>query len=249
MTVIDPRLVKLYNEYLKNDKEEEFIDMLYAILDMVDVDTRKRVYYGRAAQKRKAMYAERKLLRQKVEAYFAAMSEEELIEFQNTPWDQIPEWLREALPKLVMYPEENNFVRIYGLVGEKERQKEITGSRIVRYMEKNGFITSDEDGTHLHYDRFAEVCNEFAEKFDLPWRPGKKAQRTRITKRDLKNYTQCRVTPKHDKMAVLATATGLPLWYLGGYRDNTPPNSDGGSPLEPAPFTEGKFRKSIKKRA
>lgn len=244
MTVIDPRLVALYEEYLEAGKEEEFADMLYALLDGIAVEVRQKVRRARANWKRKQTYQANKETRAKIEKFFADMTPEEWIQFQNTPWELLPEWIREAMPKLVRNPGECNFVRIYGLVDEKERQKEICASRLTRYMEKKGFITSDEEGTHLHYDRFAEVCNELAETYDLPWRPGKKAQRVRITKRDLKNYTQCRVTPKGDKLAVLATATDLPVWYLGGYLNNNVPDLKPAHVLDPAPLTTGRFKKA-----
>lgn len=248
MNTIDPRLVAIYDEYLEAGKEEEFIDMLYALLDSVAVEVRQKVYRARAAWKRKMGAPARKALKSRIERYFADMSPEELIEFQNKPWEEIPDWIKEALPKLVRNPEECNFVRIYELVEASQRQQEISASRLTRYMEKKGFITSDEEGTHLHFDRFSEVCNEFAEKYDLPWRPGKKAQKVRITPRDLKNYTQCRVTPKGDKMAILTKTTGLPLWYLGGYLKPVVPEISSGNPLDPAP-TGGKYKKTRIKRA
>ena len=243
---IDPRLVALYNEYLEAGKEYEFINMIYALLDTVTMSVRQKVYRARAAWKRKISAPLRKEQKEKIEQFFEGMSTEELIKFQNTPWNELPEWIREAMPKLVQYPMENNYVRIYGLVNKDQRQQEITASRLTRYMEKHGFITSDEEGTHLHYDHFAEVCNEFAEKYDLPWRPGRKSQKVRITKRDLKNYTQCRVTPKGDKMAVLSSVTELPLWYLGGYLNDNVPDIMPTNPLTPAPLTTGKFKKTRK---
>lgn len=246
---VDPRLVAIYNEYLKNDKEEEFINMLYALLDSVDPELRQKVSRARAAWKRKMKAPERKAAKSRVEAFFAAMSPEELIEFQNKPWEDIPDWLKEALPKLVQHPEECNFVRIYELVSKPQRQHEISASRLVRYMEKKRMITSDENGTHLHYDRFSQICNEKAEEYDLPWTPAKKAQKVRITPRDLKNYTQCRVTPKGDKMAILAKTTGLPLWYLGGYLNPAIPDIKPDNPLDPAPMPAEKYRKPRGKRA
>ena len=246
---VDPRLVAIYNEYLETGKEEEFIDMLYELLDSVTLEIRQKVYRARAAWKRKMGAPARKALKSRVEQYFAAMSPKDLIEFQNKPWEEIPEWVREALPKLVRHPEECNFVRIYDLVSKSQRQQEISASRLTRYMEKNGFITSDEEGTHLHFDRFSEVCNEKAKEYDLPWRPTKKAQQVRITPRDLKNYTQCRVTPKGDKMAILTKTTGLPLWYLGGYLKPAVPDISPESPLASAPFTSGKYKKPRAKRA
>ena len=221
---IDPRLVALYNEYLEAGKEEEFIDMLYQLLDTVTPETRQKVYRARAAWKRKMGAPARKALKDRVEQFFAAMTPDELIAFQNTPWAEIPNWLKEALPKLVRNPETNNYVRIYDLVNKEQRQKEITGSRITRYMEGKRYVTSDEKGVHLHYDNFAKVLDEQAIGYDLPWTHGKRKQSVRVTKRDLKNYTECRVTPKGDKMALLVKTTGLPLWYLAGYMNDATPN-------------------------
>lgn len=246
---IDPRLVALYNEYLENNKEKEFIDMIYALLDTVQQEVRQKVYRARAAWKRKVNAPINKVLRDRAEEYFNNMTTEEMIKFQNTPWKDIPDWLKKALPKLVKNPEECNFVRIYDLVNKEQRQHEISASRLTRYMEKKGYVTSDENGDHLHYDRFAEVCNELAEKYDLPWRPGKRAQKVRITKHDLKNYTECRVTPKGDKMAILTKATGLPLWYLGGYLNDGVPEIAPKDPLAPATEAAGKYRKPRTKRA
>ena len=241
MNTIDPRLVALYNEYLKEGKEEEFIEMIYALLDTVDPITRKKVYQHRAAQKRKENTPVRKIQKEKLEQFFEGMSPEELIAFQNTPWSEIPDWIKEAMPKLVQNPERCKYVRIYGLVNDKQRQREIAASRITRYMESKGFITSFEGKTTLHYENFSKVCNEIAEKYDLKWRPGQRGQRTRITPRDLKNYTQARVTPKGDKMAILTIATGLPLWYLSGYMNDNPKKAYCDEPL-----SKYRFRKPPK---
>ena len=244
---VDPRLVAIYNEYLKAGKEEEFINMLYVLLDSVTQEIRQKVYRARAAWKRKMRAPELKAARNRVEKFFASMSPEELIEFQNKPWEELPEWLKEDMPKLVRHPEECNFVRIYDLVSKYQRQQEISASRIVRYMEKHRMITTDENGTSLNYGRFSEICNERAEEYDLPWVPGKKAQKVRISPRDLKNYTQCRVTPKADKMALLTRVTGLPLWYLGGYLNPAMPEVGPTDPLAAAPVE--KYRKARGKRA
>jgi len=245
---IDARLLSLYNEYLENNKESEFIDMLYAILDIATKEVREKVYRKRAYQKRKATQEANKANLEKFRRYYDNMDAEERIKFLNTPYDQHPDWIKAAFPKLVQYPEQNNFVRILGLVNEEERQREITGARIIRYMEAHGFITADEEGTKLHYDRFAQVCNELAERYDLEWRPGHKAQRTRITQRDLKNYTCFKVTPKKDKMAILATAMNVPIWYIAGYLNNNP-NINDGNPLSIATSAVGKFRKNTKRKA
>ena len=245
----DPELAAWFNNKLEKGEIEDIVNQLYGLLDIVNQEIRKKVYQARAAWKRKTNAPVRKAARARVEAFFASMTPDELIKFQNTPWEELPEWLKEDLPKLVRHPEENNYVRIYDLVNKEQRQKEITASRITRYMENHGFITSNEEGTHLHYDKFAEVCNQLAEKYDLPWAHGKRMQKVRITKRDLQNYTECRVTPKGDKMAILAQATELPLWYLGGYLNNTEPEIAPKDPLAAAPLTSGKFKKTRAKRA
>lgn len=244
---IDVRLEAIYEEYKNNGKTETFADMLYELLDKMDQELLKKVRRARGVWKRRTNKVARENMKKKIDDFFAKMSIEELIKFQNTPWNDLPDWLKEADPKLVQHPEACNYVRIYGLAGKAQRQKEIAASRIVRYMEKNRLITSTEKGTKLNYEKFADICNELAEKFDLPWLDGKKAQKVRITARDLKNYTQERVTPKSDKMAVLASVTDLPLWYLSGYGDNNNPPSAGGNSL--SPMGPGKYRKSRKKAA
>lgn len=243
MVTIDPRLVALYNEYLENNSEEDFIYMLYMILDMCTLEIRKKISHVFAAWKRRINKVKNDAMKAKIEAYFDKMTTEELIKFQNTPWNELPDWLREALPKIVKNPEQCNFTRIYDLVSKKERQQEICASRITRYMEKNRIMTTDETGRKLDYDRMAEICNEVAVNYDLPATTKKAAQRVRITPRDLKNYTRCRVTPKSDKMAVLATVTGMPVWYLSGYGDNDIPETS--TPLGRKPLTM-KFRKNKK---
>lgn len=232
-TTIDARLLALYNEYLKAGKEYEFIDMLYAILDQATEDVRRKVMHNRAAQKRKEGAPVRKILKNKVEEFFNSMSPEELIKFQNTPYEELPEWLKEALPKIVQNPEACNFVRIYDLVHKNDRQQEIAASRITRYMEKHRLVTTMPGYAKpvLDYKRFAKICNEYAVNFDLPWGLGRKAQRVRITARDLQNYTECRVTPKGDKLAILASVTNLPVWYLCGYGKSEAMPSNNKHPL------------------
>ena len=238
---IDARLIAVYNEYLEKGKEKEFVEMLYALLDICTEDVVDEVKKARRYTKSKETRIKNKFFQEQYDAYLEKMTPEELIEFLNTPWEDMPEWIKEGCPKMVKYPEEFNFLRIAGEVEKDERQKEIFGSRLVRYMEKYGMITSDEQGTHLHYKRFSEICNELATKYDLARRPGHKAQRVRITPMDLKGYTSIRTTPKKDKLVTIAMATGMPVSYLGGYRDDEPPTI-GTDPINPGPFS-GKFRK------
>ena len=243
---IDARLIAIYDEYLKNDKEKEFIEMLYAMLDIATQEVVADVAKKHRYEKMKATRGKNKTIRQQIEAFFANMSAEDRIAFLNTPWENQPEWIKENMKDLVRYPEEFNFLRIAGEVAKSARQKETFGARLVRYMEAHGFITSDEDGTKLHFENFSDVCNELAEKYDLARRPGHRAQRTRITTSDLKGYTTRNITPKKDKLTTIAVAMDVPVTYLGGYGSNTPPKYGpehipvGGGPIG------GKFRKSRK---
>ena len=236
MTKIDQRLAALYNEYCKAGKEEEFISMLYALLDKATTEIVERVAKEHRYSKMKATRVANKDMKRRFEAYLAAMSPEERIEFLNRPWNEQPEWIKENITDLVKYPEQFNFLRVAEIVNESERQKETFGARLVRYMETHGFITSDEEGTKLHYENFSAVCNKLAEKYDLERRPGRKAQKTRISTSDLKGYTSKNITPKKDKLTVISAATGIPIAYFGGYLDNDPMN------LNPDPNSNGPFR-------
>jgi len=244
MIKIDPRLVAIYNEYLKKDKEEEFIWMLLLILDLATVDVVEKIKRKHRYWKMKETRDQNKSHRKVVEEYFRKMSPDERIEFLNKPYEEQSEWVKENIPDLVKYPEEFNFLRIAGEVPKEEYQKERFGARLIRYMEKSRFLTSDENGTKLDLERFCEVCNELAMKYDLARRKGHRAQRTRITPLDLKGYTQKNVTPKKDKLTTIAVAMDVPVAYLGGYGDNDPPPPPppGGSvgPIG------GKFRKKRK---
>ena len=248
MTTIDARLVKLYNEYLKNDKEEEFLRMLYALLDMATPAIKAKVARSHRYYKMKLTREERKTLRQKLEAYLNAMTPEQRIEFLNTPWEKLPEWIKEGFPEMVKFPGQFNFLRIAGEVAREERQHETFGARLVRYMEAHGFVTSSEKGTKLHFDHFSEVCNELAEIFDIPATKTRKGQRTRVTVRDLQNYTSCNVTPKIDKLTTIAVAMDCPMTYLGGYGPNEPPKN--GPTFGPYGSNGGgsKFKKSRKNK-
>lgn len=221
--VIDPRLVALYNEYFEKGEEYEFIWMLYTLLDAVHQDIREKVRRAYAGMKRKMGAPKRKADKAKWDEYVKGMTPEQLIEFQNTPYDKMDEKAKKLNPKLVKNPERNNYARIYELIDPSEHQKEITASRLTRHLERTGFITSDEEGTHIDYHRFSEVANEIGKTFDQKKKGGLKGQHTRISSRDIKNYVESRVTPKGDKMALLAVTTGLPLWYLAGYENPNPP--------------------------
>lgn len=222
---IDARLIAIYNEYLENNKEYDFVEMLYALIDNANADVIYSVMKDRRKRKAKETREANKPINKKIEEFFAHMSPEDYIKFLNTPWEQQPEWIKENMKRLVKYTEEFNFLRVAGIVSKESHQQETFGARLVRYMKDKGFITSDEEGTKLHYENFAAVCNELAEKYDLKWRPGHKAQRTRITEADLKGYTRNNITPKKDKLTVISCAMDVPVAYLGGYGPKEPPKT------------------------
>lgn len=156
------------------------------------------------------MTAEEKALR-KVQIGYAQllkddMSVEQKIEMLNTPYSQLPEELK---PGMTKSPQMFNFVRMtHPNIGA---QKETFAARLVRYR----------DRYHLTPERFCEVCNEFAQRYDLPATDGHRAQRTRITLRDLNNYENFNVCPKIDKMTVIVEAMGYSIDYFAGYGPKT----------------------------
>ena len=242
---VDQRIAAVANEYIDNGKEYELARMLYVVLDALNQDDRKKASRAHASYKRKMNAPQRKAQKNRWKTFISSMTTEELIKFQNTPYELLPDWVKKLNPKIVKNPERNNYTRIYGLVDMDEHQKEISASRITRYMEKHGFKTTDEYGTHLDHKRFSEVVNEIGAMFDQKWENGLKGQKTRLTPRDTENYTESRVTPKGDKMALLCTATGLPLYYLAGYDEPDIPGSGSGNPLE----SVSRFKKSRRKNA
>ena len=133
------------------------------------------------------------------------MSVEEKIEFLNTPYGELPEELK---PGMVKNPQTFNFVRIsHENLGS---QRETFAARLIRYRDKY----------HLTPDEFCKCCNEFAAKYDIPATSTRKAQKTRITLRDIKNYENFNVCPKIDKMTVIAEAMGYSIDYFAGYGVN-----------------------------
>lgn len=232
---VDQRLTALYNEYLENDNEEEFVWMLYLILDTVTPEIKKHVMSNHRSYKRKQTKGEEAVINQKLKDFIDGMTIEERINFQNTTWDEQPDWIKENHKKLVKHPEAFNDMRISGSVKKTARQNEVFASRVLRCMEQRGFVTSDEEGTKLDYKRFSDLCNDLAKDYDLPAVHGKRAQRTRVTPADIKSYIEDCVTPKRDKMTVIAEALDVPMGYLGGYGSNTPPKTND--------LISGKFRK------
>lgn len=229
--VVDPRLAALYDEYVRKDKESEFLFMLYVILHFAFQEARTRARYAWSTWLRKHNEAKHDKNVNEWKTMFHNMSVKQIIKYQNTPYEKLPDALKRCNGRIVRKPCKNHYVRMYGLVPDTEAQKEITSSRITRYMEEHGFITSNQEGIHLDYKRFAEVCNEIGKYYDLRNAKGKRISGVRITARNIENYVEDRVTPKGDKFALLSVATGMPVKYLGGYGSVTmPPPSD---PLTP----------------
>lgn len=129
------------------------------------------------------------------------MSVEDKINLMNTPYEKLPEELK---PGMVKRPQRFNFVRISKPnIG---KQKETFAARLIRYMTKYD----------LNEDQFSRICNEFARKYDIKAKDGK-AQITRITSTDVRNYINYNICPKIDKMTVIAKAMGVNIDYFAGY--------------------------------
>lgn len=131
-----------------------------------------------------------------------AMSVADKIALMNTPFKYLPDELK---PGMVQNPQVFNFVRISKPhIG---RQKETFAARLIKYMDKYS----------LTPERFSQICNQFAVKYDMKATDYCRAQRTRITARDINNYTNYNVCPKIDKMTVIAEAMGVGIDYFAGY--------------------------------
>ena len=219
---IDQRLLDIRDEYFNNGKEDDFVWMLYMLLDISTEYVHTHVMHkhnaGKAAETKRANAPKKKIF----EELFEDMTIQERIDALNMNWEDMPNWMKENA-EVVKWPEEFNSLRVSGKVSKDARQKEVFGARLLRCMQKYGFVTSD---NKPDYDRFTEYANAFAADYDLAARPGKRAQHTRVNNPDMKAYTQKRVTPKRDKFAVISAMMNVPEEYLGGYGSNTPPASD-----------------------
>lgn len=134
------------------------------------------------------------------------MTPSQKIDMLNTPYAKLPSDLQ---PGMTKSPQMFNFVRMtHPNIGA---QKETFGARLIRYRDKYS----------LTPERFCEVCNEYAKKYDLPATETRRGQRTRITVRDLSNYENFNICPKIDKMTVIAEAMGYAIDYFAGYGPNS----------------------------
>lgn len=155
-----------------------------------------------------------------------AMTIEQKIQLMNTPYKELPEELAVGMTK---YPQMFNFIRMSKPhIG---RQKETFAARLIKYMDKYS----------LTPERFSQICNEFAVKYDLKAENGKRAQHTRVTPSDINRYTNYNICPKIDKMTVIAEAMGVGIDYFAGYGPDNRRSSN--------EILEAKFRKRNNKRS
>ena len=131
-----------------------------------------------------------------------AMTIEQKIRLMNTRFEDLPAELQIGMTKR---PQTFNFIRMSKPhIGQ---QKETLAARLIKYMDKYS----------LTPESFAEICNEYACKYDVKATATTRAQRTRITRHDLDNYVNYNVCPKIDKMTVIAEAMGVSIDYFAGY--------------------------------
>jgi len=122
------------------------------------------------------------------------MTFDELINFVNTPYYELPENLKVGMTKR---PQKFKFITMmHPHAGE---QKETFAARLIRYREKY----------HLSVEEFASIANEFG------WMHGVK-----ITRRDIINYENYNICPKIDKMLAISEAMGVSIDYFAGYGTN-----------------------------
>lgn len=188
------KLRSLFEEYIADGKDTEFIVMLREFLNSL------------LAEERAAERAEKNARRKHAQAIKDTMTVDEKIKFVNTPYHELPEELQEGMTK---DPYMFNFVRMSKPnIGE---QRETFAARLIRYKDK--YSLTDES--------FSKICNEFASKYDLKATNKHKAQRTRVNPRDLASYENYNICPKIDKLTVIAEAMGVGIDYFGGYGPNS----------------------------
>ena len=167
----------------------------------MDSKIREQVLAEIAAEKAEARRQKKERLK-KIQAFKDAMTVEQKVQFMNTPYKNLPEELREGM---VHWPQMFNFVRY--TKPNIGRQKETFAARLIKYRDKYA----------LTQQGFCDICNELASKYDLPAKNGQRAQRVRITTRDLIGYENYNICPKIDKMTIIAEAMGVSVDYFAGY--------------------------------
>lgn len=131
-----------------------------------------------------------------------AMTYEEHHKMLNTPYKDLPEYLK---PGMTKNPQMLNSIRFTNKnIGY---QKETVGARIFRCRHDYGFSREE----------FCDECNKYSVHYDLPATDSHRAQKIRITMADLHHYEDCNVTPKMDKLFLIASALGLSVDYFAGY--------------------------------
>lgn len=130
------------------------------------------------------------------------MTVSQRIQFVNTPYSQLPDELK---PGMIQHPQTFNFIHMQK--PNLGRQQETFAARLIRFRDKY----------HLTPEQFVNYCNDLAMRYDLPSDGTRRAQKTRITLRDIHNYENFNVCPKIDKMTIMAEAMGVDIDYLAGY--------------------------------
>jgi transcriptional regulator with XRE-family HTH domain len=135
--------------------------------------------------------AETKLAKMNAQEIKDQMTVDQLINFVNTPYCDLPENLKVGMTRR---PQKFNFIKmIHPNIGD---QRETFAARLIRYRTTY----------HLSVDEFASIANEFAVTFGA-----------RVTKRDILNYENYNICPKIDKMMAISQAMGVSVDYFAGY--------------------------------
>lgn len=135
--------------------------------------------------------AELKIRKEHAQKIKDQMTVQQLIDFVNTPYRELPEELQAGMTK---WPQEFNFVRMHN--PDVGPQRERFAARLIRYRTKYS----------LSVEEFATIANEFAKMYG-----------TRVTKRDILNYENYNICPKIDKMTAISEAMGVSIDYFAGY--------------------------------
>ena len=224
--VVEHKLLKLYHDAIKAGKEKDFIDQLYVII-MNSPVVEKQMEEEAEAKKRAKEARKARILAW--EQYLESLPIDEWAKVINTPFKDLPPEIQDMYPyEVPKYKESFDDFCMLGRVKKNSRQQEIFGSRFVKYLEMNGFVTSDSNGTHIHYDRVARDVNEHMVQYDLPATKTHRAQYVRVSAAAIKDYCTKLTTPKRSRFSGIAQALNIPEVYLAGYlkwnfnKDGTP---------------------------
>lgn len=171
--------------------------------------------------------AEKKLAKMTAQEIKDQMTVDQLIQFVNTPYLDLPENLKVGMTKR---PQRFNFVKMsHPNIGE---QRETFAARLIRYRTKY----------NLSVDEFASIANEFAVVYGA-----------RVTKQDIRNYENYNICPKIDKLFAIAKAMGVSIDYFAGYgmmdrkskNDIIESRKNGNAPISISYKTEMEKRKGV----